>query len=402
MFSVYVKAAGNKTKLETEFKARGLDPICLSRDQDIAEAVALVAHAGGRVDAIYLQDDGFFDPDGKTVAAILRLRKLPDDLTFASGLKVRTLPIILSVHMIQDRVRAVLDGVGVLILEPQYSVKIVGSADEELIELSSDATSPLSFPATAADSVLLAIRSFKRSLVDEFDNAGLAAVIEGESLRIKIALTTKGVIDTEHFYWPKKLKPQVLFLGPDVGKLSRALAQYEKLINKKDVSEREMQNFFEKNPEFVLGSKFQKLWSQFVFPDDLEHEHRTDFLLQPQVYPQISANWEILEIKKPSDRLVTRSGLHPGFSAKVHAGIRQLHDYSERFRKNPEFLMKKLGHRVTHPRLALLIGKKMEVDPVVLAREEKENPDVRLISYDEIQEEQMRRFAAVFSANPLL
>lgn len=392
---VYLLVDSDAERLEKEFRALGLEPIVLREGHDLVDAVSVIARTGGRVEAIFVKDTDIGGPDDKTVEAILRFRKLPDNLTFSSGLKVKSIPIVLDVERIQERWADRLNHVNITILEPNFSVRVIRTPKDRLVD-----SSPKERGRSLGEHVLMAIRDFKRQLLEEFDNAGLATVFEGGTFRSKVALTTKGASETEHFYWPNKLRPQVLFLSPDMGRMSKTLAQYEKLINKKDVSEKEMQEFFERNPDFLLGNRFRRLWSQFLFPADSSPKQRTDFLLEPRVYPQISTNWEVLELKKPTDRLVTKSGLHRGFSGKVHRAIRQLRDYSERFLKNPDYLLRKLGHKVTHPRLALLIGKKMEADPTVLAKEQMDHPQIRLISYDEIQEEQASRFAALFAMNP--
>jgi hypothetical protein len=105
---------------------------------------------------------------------------------------------------------------------------------------------------------------------------------------------------------------------------------------------------------------------------------------------QRDCNWEVLDLKKPTAKLLAGKGPRTRFSQEVASAIAQLRDYGEYFRdpRNAAAIASLLGHSLRYPRLAVLIGRlprgaELEALETVQARE-----FVKIVTYDEILERQ--------------
>ena len=72
------------------------------------------------------------------------------------------------------------------------------------------------------------------------------------------------------------------------------------------------------------------------------------------------------------------------------AAIRQLRDYREHFNNpdNAQEIASLLGHRLRFPKLGILIGPLANTDVEALEREQEYQTGVRIVTYDDILEEQ--------------
>jgi hypothetical protein len=117
-----------------------------------------------------------------------------------------------------------------------------------------------------------------------------------------------------------------------------------------------------------------------------------DFIIKPVVAYQRDSNWEILDLKKPDAKLLAGPRLHTRLSHEVMQAIAQLRDYRDYFR-NPEHterVASALGHHLRYPKLAVLIGRLSGVNVEELEKAQAREPDVRIVTYDEILERQQK------------
>ena len=115
-----------------------------------------------------------------------------------------------------------------------------------------------------------------------------------------------------------------------------------------------------------------------------------DFILKPIFAQQRDSSWEVLDLKRPQERLLAGKGSRARLSSKVMAAIRQLRDYKEHL-SNPihaKQVTSLLGHPLKYPRLGVLIGRLANTDVTALEREQDYEADVRIVTYDEILEKQ--------------
>lgn len=163
---------------------------------------------------------------------------------------------------------------------------------------------------------------------------------------------------------------------------------FEALINRADVSERDLQKFFESHPHFL--SSTHSLLSQVRLPSKGSAVLVPDFILKPIFAQRRDSTWEVLDLKLPVEKLLSGRGSRARLSSHVLKAIRQLRDYHENIRHpdHAEAIERLLGHRLQHPRLGILIGRLANTDIESLEREQQYHAGVRIVTYDEILERQ--------------
>ena len=114
----------------------------------------------------------------------------------------------------------------------------------------------------------------------------------------------------------------------DLACYEKTVEEYGRLINRPDVEEPEVQDFFEKNP-ILIDRGIEKIFSKKSFggeefPDFIAVLHNDTHIL--------------IEIEKPTDRMYTKRG-HP--SAKFSFAEQQIRDYLQWANEEKEFLRKR-------------------------------------------------------------
>lgn len=161
--------------------------------------------------------------------------------------------------------------------------------------------------------------------------------------------------------------------------------EFEELINKPGLRELELQDFFERHPEFLLGSDYEKLFPQVVLKREGEDELRPDFILQPVAGVSYEAN--IVELKLPTQRIVKPTPRREGMYAKLYEAVMQLRMYARFFREeeNREFIRKTLGFTAYQPRLTLIVGRTLEIaDEAVRSEILNSIKPVELVTYEDL------------------
>lgn len=159
--------------------------------------------------------------------------------------------------------------------------------------------------------------------------------------------------------------PSVFAGGLVNAESSRRLAladEFEELINDPGASEMAIQKFFEDHPEFLLGTKYERLHSQVVLQRADEGHLRPDFVLQPLA--GVSHEAKIVDLKLPQQRIVKPVPNRPHLYAKITEAVAQLKTYASYFqsRDNRAFAAKALGFTSFQPKITLIVGTSVEPD----------------------------------------
>jgi hypothetical protein len=112
--------------------------------------------------------------------------------------------------------------------------------------------------------------------------------------------------------------------------------------------------------------------------------------VKPVVAAQKDSEWEVLDLKRPSAKLLVGKANRVRLSQEVMNAIAQLRDYADYFR-NPHNALKvstKLGHKLRFPKLAVLVGRMGNLDMEAFALAQDRERDVRIVTYDEILDRQ--------------
>ena len=167
--------------------------------------------------------------------------------------------------------------------------------------------------------------------------------------------------------------------------LKQAIEELETLMNKKDLREEDLQDFFKRNPEFILNDEYRKAHSKVVLEKDNQETLVPDFILEPYNSERLCA---ILDLKLPSAKVWVLKKNRPRYSSAVYEAVAQLREYSQFFEHEDNRLkiLNEYGLLVYIPKLFVIIGRRGPVDPLVRRRIEIGTPDTTVLTYDDIIE----------------
>ncbi len=167
-----------------------------------------------------------------------------------------------------------------------------------------------------------------------------------------------------------------------------ALDEFEYLINSAGTTEKQIHRFLELHPEYllVISGEYQRAHSH---PEVWTNSN----LLIPDFYlEKLGGLIDILELKRPQDRIVVGRQEFPRFSQHVSRAFAQLREYHKVLADAPSSESGAAAFKVCNPTLILLIGRSTEF----VNAEEKDTllqpyHGLRLFTYDEVAAMMRRR-----------
>jgi hypothetical protein len=145
---------------------------------------------------------------------------------------------------------------------------------------------------------------------------------------------------------------------------SAEISEFELLINKPGVREREIQAFLESHKEFLRGLNYRDVYPQVVLERENGRKLIPDFILEPAE----GEFCDLLDLKLPSVRLVAGRDRRLTLAAALHEAAAQLREYSAYFEeeKHRRWVQEQYGLKVYRPKLMVVVGR----DPSHLDSEE--------------------------------
>jgi hypothetical protein len=175
-------------------------------------------------------------------------------------------------------------------------------------------------------------------------------------------------------------------------KWSIALRELEKLINKPELKEKELQEFFETYPEMIFEDDCDCVIPQATIVKADGIEWRADFVLVPS--DQLSFA-KILELKLPSEKIENkRKSGHSNYSQKLYKAIKQLKDYHYAFDSHAtrEKFNEMYKTDIFKPGLQLVIGRRNSICNTRDFLELQYDHKVQIIDWDSFYEKSKRKF----------
>lgn len=171
--------------------------------------------------------------------------------------------------------------------------------------------------------------------------------------------------------------------------LSDEVEEFEALLNSSRSTERDIQRFLEAHPTFLTGTDYSGLFPQVVLERDDDGPLIPDFLLRPHD----SYLCDILDIKLPSQTLIVGSHNRQRFSSALMQAIAQLRTYRDYFedRARREWTKRRYGVTAYRPKLTVVAGRRIELDPVVYRQVLDSASSVRVLTYDDLLVQAKRR-----------
>jgi hypothetical protein len=161
--------------------------------------------------------------------------------------------------------------------------------------------------------------------------------------------------------------------------------ELEDLVNTPRVTERQLQEFFERNPRFLCGDAYQEARPHIILEREGSGPLIPDFVLRPH---GTDALCDLLELKLPDAKLVVGRSDRRRLSSAVYEASAQLREYRSYFddRSHREAVEKVYGLRFFLPRMIVLIGKRSGYPATDLRRAEADVPQLTLVTYDDLIE----------------
>jgi hypothetical protein len=302
------------------------------------------------------------------------IRRLPDSCAMTDGRKWKAIPIVIVLH-----------GLG-----GPLSRERIGrlAAEEKVAFVEALPDFPPTFRAIEG-----AVRDYRQRVLAEFSNLGFLVSYENGRYRVGPAMNATG--DIEGFFYDRRrdkreIRDRYFTVDRDQRGVQFEVELFEALINRQDLAEQDFQIFFEENPHFLTDARISQPMPHVRFENVQGQVLIPDFVIKPIVASQRDSNWEVLELKMPSARLLAGPLRHLRLSHEVHQAIAQLRDYGDYF-KNPENKQRvssALGHALQFPRLAVLIGRLRDGEAEHLEKAQSREADIRIVTYDEILQRQ--------------
>jgi hypothetical protein len=161
--------------------------------------------------------------------------------------------------------------------------------------------------------------------------------------------------------------------------------ELEDLVNAPQVTERQLQEFFERNPRFLCGDAYQEARSHIILEREGSGPLIPDFVLRPH---GTDALCDLLELKLPDAKLVVGRSDRRRLSSAVYEACAQLREYRSYFddKSHREAVQEVYGLRLFLPRMIVLIGKRSDYPATDLRRAEADIPQLTLVTYDDLIE----------------
>jgi hypothetical protein len=212
------------------------------------------------------------------------------------------------------------------------------------------------------------------------DNELIAFGLFSNRIRV-VSLTSDG---TYTFLDDSLNLHSILYIASSETKaLQHAIEELESLINDSKAKEADFQDFFKRNPEFVLNDEYQKAHPHIILTKDSGETFIPDFVLQP-----ISQNplCDLLELKLPSAQVFVLQQRRMRFSSAVMEACAQLREYAAFFdeERNRRVVYEQYGLMAFKPKMFVIIGRRGTINPIDARRIESDLPQFCLRTYDDI------------------
>lgn len=324
---------------------------------------AIVCMADSNMIAFDLDYPTLDFPLQKALALASDVCGLPESCTMRDGRKWRSIPFLIFCSNLNA-----------------YAEQSIRAQAHAHVHMSND-------PSVTLDIIQRIVDEYHDRVLEDYLNLGILVRFKNGRAQIGPALKRKDLrAESEHYYaiGDRRNNKEWVTVVRDRDGLRNDVELFQILLDK-GASETEMHHFFEEHPAILMQARLGIPISHgpsFARPKD----NKPDFAFSPILGPRGDSMVELLELKGPTEKTITR-GPHMGFTAKVHRAIDQVRDY-ERYLRDPaniQAILRGLGYVPEESKLAVLIGRapRNESDSEALTQRQSEM-DVKVVSYDEI------------------
>jgi hypothetical protein len=162
-----------------------------------------------------------------------------------------------------------------------------------------------------------------------------------------------------------------------------AIKKLEYIINNDNASEYEIEKLLIENPLFLRGLNYRKAYPKIILPRDSKDDLIPDIIVEP-----INDEWcDLIELKKPSPKILVGKENRKSLSHAIHQAVAQLREYSAYFddSKNSKYIEEKYGIKCYKPKMITIIGRDpYEMNSNEIRRAMTAYPNLEIITYDKL------------------
>jgi hypothetical protein len=342
---------------------------------DPASALALVDAIVCMADMEFVHPTLDF-PVHKALALARDVRNLPESCTMSDGRKWKSIPFVIFCGGFTS---------GTVLL----------TKNKEHAHLC-----PSTHPFEALHLIQRIVDEYHDLVLRDYENLGILVRFKKGHAQIGPALKRKDPRAESEYYFAqgdRRKNTGWVTVKRDSEGLRQDVELFQVLLDR-GVGETDMHRFFEEHPAILMEARLGIPISHqpnFARPKD----HKPDFSLSPILGPQPDKMIELLELKSPTEKTLTR-GLHRDFTAKVHHAVAQVRDYGCFLRDSANFnaVFRAFGYVPDNSNHAVLIGRasKNTGDAEAWIRRQSEL-NVEIITYDEILETQANQLRGPYT-----
>ncbi len=175
-------------------------------------------------------------------------------------------------------------------------------------------------------------------------------------------------------------------------KWKNIIQRLEELVNRPDLKEKELQEFFEEYPDLIMEDDYSEIIPQATIVSEEGIKWKADFVLKPKNQTNFC---KILELKLPKEKTFNKKGSgHRKYTSKLMNAVNQLKDYSEAFNleRTRQIFSNKYGTEVFKPDLHLMFGRKPNTEMIRDFLEMKRRTNINIEDWDTIIARLRRKF----------
>lgn len=239
------------------------------------------------------------------------------------------------------------------------------------------------------------VNDYHSKAAAEYERVGLLVTYDHGLFRVKRAYKKKNANESDFYHGGKDKRRFHGFvtIGRDSDGVDYEARMFEQLLNDSKAGERQLHHFFEEHPDLLAEVMMGVPISHK--PHFVSNKQMPDFAVAP-ILPRESGEWvKLLELKGPEANVLRNAKyLHRDLAPALSQALAQVRDYDESLHDplNLKAVEKALGYVPEFSERAVLIGRNPPNEDMKLwDKRRDEQPTIRIITYDEVLQEQRTR-----------
>ncbi len=164
-------------------------------------------------------------------------------------------------------------------------------------------------------------------------------------------------------------------------RFKKDIRDLEALLNDPNVKEHDIEMLLRRNPLFLRGLNYRKVYPQVILPLGEGDSLRPDAIAEP-----IGSEWcNVIDYKLPSQRVLVGRDNRLSLAAGITEVAAQLREYSAYFddRTIAKIVEEKYGFKCYKPKLVAIVGRDpQDLQPEQVRRAMTAFPDLEVVTYD--------------------